>query len=142
MPAHPLVPVGCHLHMLRATGGVGTLSKHPHPFLPSFQLTVEMFDYLECELNLFQMGELLHYPGTEQLWGKALGRGGCPRALQLVSGLSSDGFQLKSLRVVLSPAVPWGPGSGTEASCLPLCEQTRGKTTQAQALGCHIPLRA
>lgn len=25
----------------------------------SFQLTVEMFDYLECELNLFQTGEWL-----------------------------------------------------------------------------------
>lgn len=32
-------------------------------FLPplSFQLTVEMFDYLECELNLFLGGKLLFW---------------------------------------------------------------------------------
>lgn len=37
--------------------GFGT---EPLPPLPSsFQLTVEMFDYLECELNLFQTGESL-----------------------------------------------------------------------------------
>lgn len=29
------------------------------PLVSSFQLTVEMFDYLECELNLFQTGESL-----------------------------------------------------------------------------------
>lgn len=35
------------------------LSKCPLLFMNySFQLTVEMFDYMECELNLFLTGEL------------------------------------------------------------------------------------
>lgn len=37
----------------------GDTARLSSPLFPSFQLTVEMFDYLECELNLFQTGKPL-----------------------------------------------------------------------------------
>lgn len=37
----------------------GDTARPSSPLFPSFQLTVEMFDYLECELNLFQTGKPL-----------------------------------------------------------------------------------
>lgn len=37
----------------------GDAARPSSPLFPSFQLTVEMFDYLECELNLFQTGKPL-----------------------------------------------------------------------------------
>lgn len=46
---------------------MGVLGDSPQPsstLFPSFQLTVEMFDYLECELNLFQTGKGRHCSET------------------------------------------------------------------------------
>lgn len=45
-------------------GGLGDRPQPSSTLFPSFQLTVEMFDYLECELNLFQTGKALHYSET------------------------------------------------------------------------------
>lgn len=41
------------------------------PLFPSFQLTVEMFDYLECELNLFQTGKTPRCPAGGSHGGSA-----------------------------------------------------------------------
>lgn len=41
----------------RPMGGRGDAPQPSSSLFPSFQLTVEMFDYLECELNLFQTGK-------------------------------------------------------------------------------------
>lgn len=46
-------------------GGLGDNSQPSSTLFPSFQLTVEMFDYMECELNLFQTGKALHYFETQ-----------------------------------------------------------------------------
>lgn len=68
---------------LRPMGGCGDASQQFASFFLSFQLTVEMFDYLECELNLFQTGKPLCCPtkcwgegsgGAELHLGEALGR--------------------------------------------------------------------
>lgn len=45
-------------------GGLGDSPQPSSTLFPSFQLTVEMFDYLECELNLFQTGKAPHYSET------------------------------------------------------------------------------
>lgn len=48
---------GVTWHTLRPMSGCRDTSQPSSSLSRSFQLTVEMFDYLECELNLFQTGE-------------------------------------------------------------------------------------
>lgn len=51
--------------------GSGDAPQPSSPLFPSFQLTVEMFDYLECELNLFQTGKTPHCPAGASGGGSA-----------------------------------------------------------------------
>lgn len=68
---------------------VGALLPSPSPpFPPSFQLTVEMFDYMDCELKLSESGEQVTYA---RLWPNQ----------------RADRFSLVFL-AVRAPA-PWGP---------------------------------
>lgn len=68
------------------------------PLFPSFQLTVEMFDYLECELNLFQTGKplitLVCGPCVCHVAAPALGR-------ELSEGIRSHLFSMHFTTVVL-----------------------------------------